>query len=46
MSNIIIDITPPTYCLGSDYKDDGKQLFSIPFTSEIGDLSIDVYIEE
>ena len=45
-SNIIIDITPPTYCLGSDYKDDGKTLFSIPFTSEVGDLSIDIYIEE
>lgn len=45
-SNIIIDITPPTYCLGLDYKDDGKTLFSIPFTSEVGDLSIDIYIQE
>lgn len=43
-SNIIIDITPPTYSLGADYSDDGKELFSIPFSSEIGNLSVDVFI--
>ena len=45
-NSIIIDITPPTYCLGSTYNDDGRQLLSIPFSSDIGDLSIDVFIEE
>lgn len=44
-NSIMIDITPPSYCLGSEYVDDGKELFSIPFSSEIGDLSVDVFIQ-
>ena len=43
-SSIIIDITTPTYCVGADYIDDGKELFSIPFTSDIGDLSVDIFL--
>ena len=42
-SGIIIDITPPSYCIGRQYQDDGKELFSIPFSSETGDLSIDIF---
>lgn len=42
-SSIIIDITPPSYCIGGQYKDEGKVLLSVPFSSEIGDLSIDVF---
>lgn len=42
-SNIMIDITPPSYCIGGQYQDDGKELFSIPFSTEIGDLSIDIF---
>lgn len=45
-SNILIDITPPAYCIGADYQSDGNQLFSIPFTSDIGNLTIDVFIQE
>ena len=42
-SSIIIDITPPSYIEGQQYQNDGKELFSIPFSSEIGDLSIDIF---
>jgi chemotaxis protein CheX len=45
-SGILIDITPPNYCLGKDYQGDNNQMFSIPFTSEAGPISIDVFIEE
>lgn len=45
-NNIIIDITPPSYCVGSAYQSDVNQMFSIPFTSEIGNMSVDVYIQE
>ena len=45
-SNTIIDITPPMYCLGSEHDGGGRQFLSVPFSSEVGDLSIDVFIEE
>lgn len=45
-NNIIIDITPPSYCVGSAYQGGGNQMFSIPFTSEIGNLTVDVFIQE
>ncbi len=45
-NGIIIDITTPAYCIGSDYQDDGKSLFCIPFSSDIGEMSVDVYINE
>lgn len=44
-NNIIIDITPPSYCLGSAYPAENKQMFCIPFSSEIGNLTIDVMIQ-
>ena len=44
--NIIIDITTPDYCVGKDYKDSGRQMFCIPFASDIGELSVNVFIEE
>ncbi|MDE6853359.1 MAG: chemotaxis protein CheX [Lachnospiraceae bacterium] len=45
-NNILIDITTPSYCLGSGYQSDGRSMFSIPFTSEIGNLTVDVFIQE
>lgn len=45
-NSILIDITPPDYCLGSAYQDNGHAMFSIPFSSEIGNLTVDVYIQE
>lgn len=45
-NNILIDITPPAYCLGANYQSNGNALFSIPFTSEIGNLTIDIFIQE
>lgn len=45
-SNIIIDITTPSYFEGAEYQTDVEELFSIPFTSEAGNLSVDVYIKE
>jgi len=45
-NNIIIDITPPDYYLGSGFRSDAKELFSVPFTCDAGDLSIDVFINE
>lgn len=45
-NNILIDITPPSYCLGENYTDNTEQLFSVPFTSDIGRLSVDIYIKE
>jgi chemotaxis protein CheX len=45
-NNIIIDITPPTYYLGSDFKSDVSEYFSIPFTCEAGELSVDVFVNE
>lgn len=45
-NNILIDITPPSYCIGSSYSADSNKMFSIPFSSEIGNLTIDVFIQE
>lgn len=45
-SNILIDITPPSYFLGSEFKPDVPGFFSIPFTCEAGELSVDVFINE
>ena len=45
-NSIVIDITPPTYYQGNDYTEYGKQIFSIPFSSEIGNLTVDVSISE
>lgn len=42
----IIDITTPDYCVGKDYAGSGKQVFCIPFESDIGELSINIFIEE
>ncbi len=45
-SNIIIDITTPSYFMGGEYPSDGNQMFSIPFSSDAGDISVDVFINE
>lgn len=45
-NGVVIDITPPEYKLGADHVPGVNQMISIPFTSEIGNLSVDVYIEE
>ena len=45
-NNIMIDITPPNYYLGSGFQSGAKELFSVPFTCDAGDLSIDVFISE
>lgn len=45
-NNILIDITTPSYCLGGEYEEAGNQMFSIPFTSEAGDISVDIVIKE
>ena len=45
-NEIIIDITPPNYYVGSEYQADVKEMFRIPFSSDAGNLSIDVHIAE
>ncbi len=40
-SNIIY-ITPPLYYTGGQYVNDDRELLSIPFSSEIGNLSVDI----
>lgn len=45
-NNIIIDITTPSYFIGSNYQDNGKTMFSIPFSSEMGNLTVDIFIQE
>ena len=45
-NDIIIDITPPDYCLGKEYSGQAGQVFSIPFTSEAGPISVDIYIAD
>lgn len=42
-NNILIDITPPSYSLGETFQGELSTLFSIPFTSEVGDLTVDIY---
>ncbi len=44
--NILIDITPPSYFEGSQYKPDVAEMFRVPFTCEAGELSIDIYVNE
>lgn len=43
---IIIDITTPDYCTGEEHGESGKQMFCVPFASDIGELSINIFIEE
>lgn len=43
-NNIIIDITTPAYFLGGQYQSDGHEVFSIPFTSEAGNVSVDIFL--
>lgn len=45
-SNIIIDITPPSYFVGAEFKPDVPEFFSIPFSCEAGELSVDVFVKE
>ena len=45
-NNIIIDITTPGYYLGGDYPPDNNQVFSIPFSCDAGDISVDIFINE
>ncbi len=45
-NNILIDITTPSYCLGKEYKPDVPEMFSVPFSSDSGELSVDVFINE
>lgn len=45
-NDILLDITTPSYFVGAEYKTDVSELFSIPFSSDSGNLSIDVYIAE
>ena len=45
-NNVLLDITPPSYCVGSEYRPDVPELFSIPFSCEAGDLTVDVFINE
>lgn len=45
-NSIALDITPPSYFIGSDYPDDGKEKFSIPFTCDVGKVTLDVHISE
>ncbi len=42
-NNILIDITPPDYFVGQEYPSDGNQMFSIPFSSEAGNITVDVF---
>ncbi len=44
-NNILIDITPPTYYDGANYQPN-NQLFSVPFSSEAGNLTVEVFIQE
>lgn len=45
-NNIVIDITPPDYYLGSVFQSNAEELFSIPFTCDAGDLTVDISINE
>ena len=44
-NSIIIDITTPDYCTGREYQASSKQMFCVPFASDIGELSINIFIE-
>lgn len=45
-NNILIDITPPGYYDGSSYRGQGNQMLSIPFRSDAGSISVDIFIAE
>ena len=45
-NNIRIDITPPGYYDGSSYQGQGNQMLSIPFCSDAGSISVDIFIAE
>ena len=45
-NSIIIDITTPDYCTGIEYQTSSKKMFCVPFASDIGELSINIFIEE
>ena len=42
----MIDITPPDYFIGASYDGAATEMFTIPFSTEIGDMTIDVRIEQ
>ena len=45
-NNILIDITPPDYYEGGRYQGEGCQMLSIPFRSDAGAISVDIFIAE
>lgn len=45
-SNIIIDITTPGYYMGGEYPSDNREVFSIPFSCDAGEISVDIFINE
>lgn len=45
-NDILIDITPPSYSVGAQYQADVPGVFSIPFSCDAGNLTVDVYIKE
>ena len=45
-NNIIIDITTPVYFKGGEFTLDVPAVFSIPFTSVAGNMTVDVYIKD
>lgn len=45
-SNIIIDITTPGYFLGGEYPSDNREVFSIPFSCDAGEVTVDIFINE
>lgn len=40
----VVYITPPLYCTGKQYKDNDSEMLSIPFFSEIGSFSVDIFL--
>ena len=38
--------TPPDYFIGASYDGAATEMFTIPFSTEIGDMTIDVRIEQ
>ncbi len=40
----MVDITTPSYFIGADFSDYSDQVFSIPFETEVGSMSIDINI--
>lgn len=45
-NGVVIDITPPAYFMGGNFKLDVPAVFSIPFTSDAGNMTVDVYIND